>query len=133
MNAAALGLKLFLDEGVPESVALTFEERGYKVIRFKEGAIPGSPDPIVATISTENSAVLVAFDGDMRKLAQQRGVGQSRYRSLSLIKLSCGEEEAPSRLQASMSLIEHEWARNTDVSTRRIFIEIGKSFIRTHR
>jgi len=126
-------LKLFLDEGVPKSVGLSFEERGHQVIHFSDAAEPGSPDPLVATISMENDAILVALDGDMRKIAQQRGVSQRRYRRLSLIKLSCRETIAARRVAAAMSLIEHEWALADASSSRRVFIEIGDSFIRTLR
>lgn len=126
-------MKLFLDEGVPTSVGVCFEDRGHEVIYFPDAAEPGSPDPLIATISVENDAILVALDGDMRKLAQRRGVGQRRYRRLSLIKLSCRETTAARRVAAAMSLIEHEWALGETSSSRRIFIEIGDSFIRTFR
>lgn len=133
MTVVALDLKLFLDEGVPRSVGRCFEERGHTVIYFEDAAVRGSPDPLVATISMENNAVLVALDGDMRKLAQQRGVGQMRYKRLSLLKLSCPETEAASRVQEAMSLIEHEWAVESDPSKRRMFIDIGSRVIRTYR
>ena len=126
-------LKIFLDEGVPKAVGRCFHEHGHTVIDFHDAAVPGSPDPLVATISMENNAVLVALDGDMRRLAQRRGVGQRRYKRLSLIKISCHETEASRRLEEAMSLIEHEWALASDPSKRRIFVEIGTSFIRTHR
>ncbi len=126
-------MKLFLDEGVPKSVGLCFEDRGHEVIYFPDAAEPGSPDPLVATISMENEAILVALDGDMRKLAQRRGVGQRRYRRLSLIKLSCRETIAARRVEAAMSLIEHEWALAETPSPRRLFVEIGDGFIRTFR
>ncbi len=95
--------------------------------------MPGSPDPLVATVAIENVAVLVALDGDMKKLAQQRGIGQKRYKRLNLIKLSCLETEAVIRLKAAMSLIEHEWALASDSPNRRMFIEVGKGYIRTFR
>lgn len=126
-------MKLFLDEGVPKSVGVCFEDRGHEVIYFSDAAEPGSPDPLIATISMENDAILVALDGDMRKLAQQRGIGQRRYRRLSLIKFSCRETIAAGRAAAAMSLIEHEWALVGSPSSRRLFIEIGNGFIRTFR
>lgn len=127
------GLKVFLDEGVPVSVGHCFAKHGHTVIYFKDAAVPGSPDPLVATVATTNDAVLVAIDGDMRRIAQERGIGQNRYKRLSLIKLSCPETEAVDRLKQAMSLIEHEWSLEKDPSKRRIFIEIGKTYIRTVR
>ena len=118
---------------MPTSVGVCFEDRGHEVIYFSDAAEPGSPDLLIATISMENDAILVALDGDMRKLAQRRGVGQRRYRRLSLIKLSCRETIAARRVGAAMSLIEHEWTLDEAPSARRIFIEIGDSFIRTFR
>lgn len=126
-------LRVFLDEGVPRSVGGCFENHGHTVLYFTDAAVPGSPDPLVASIATENNAVLVAVDGDMRKLAQRRGIGQNRYKMLSLIKLSCPETEAAARLEEAMSLIEHEWSLAKDPSKRRIFVEIGKNYIRTVR
>lgn len=126
-------IRIFLDEGVPQSVGRSFVEAGHEVIYFHDAAIPGSPDQIVASVSEANDAVLVALDGDMRQIAQRRGIGRVRYRRLSLIKLSCRETRAAARVAAAMSLIEHEWALAADKSDRRIFIEISDNFIRTTR
>lgn len=115
------------------SVGQRFEDAGHHVIYFHEAAVPGSPDQLVCTISEGNKAVLVALDGDMRKVAQRRGVGQRRFRRLSLIKLSCRETKAAARVDEAMSLIEHEWKIASQKSDRRIFIEIGDGVIRTVR
>ena len=133
MSSQGTKLKLFLDEGVPESVGRCFAAVGHNVIYFKEAAVPGSPDQLVAAVSEANDAVLIALDGDMRKIAQRRGVGQRRFRKLSLIKLSCRETRAASRVQKAMSLIEHEWRLASDKSDRRVFIEIGNDVIRIMR
>lgn len=133
MSSQRTVLKLFLDEGVPESVGRCFSAVGHNVIYFKEAAVPGSPDQLVAAVSEANDAVLIALDGDMRKIAQRRGVGQRRFRKLSLIKLSCRETRAASRVQEVMSLIEHEWRLASDKSDRRVFIEIGNDVIRIMR
>ena len=133
MSAASAKLKVFLDEGVPESVGRCFEAAGHAVLYFADAAVPGSPDQLVAAVSEANDAVLVALDGDMRKIAQRRGIGPRRYRRLSLIKLSCRETRASRRVDEAMSLIEHEWARSAKMSDRRIFIDIGDNVIRTIR
>lgn len=133
MSSHVPPIRVFLDEGVPQSVGRTFADAGHEIIFFHEAAIPGSPDQIVASVSEANNAVLVALDGDMRRIAQRRGIGGARYRRLSLIKLSCRETRAAARVAAAMSLIEHEWALAADKSDRRIFIEISDNFIRTTR
>jgi hypothetical protein len=50
-----------------------------------------------------------------------------------LIKLSCFEPDAASRVKQAMSLIEHEWNVAGETESRRIFIEISDSVIRTYR
>ena len=128
-------LRVFLDEGVPVSVEKVFSEAGHDVIPFREGATPGSPDPLVCAVAEANDAILVALDGDMKQSAQGRGVGSKRFRRLSLIKLSCNEPRAAERLRAAMTLIEHEWRYSSGMQEglRRLFIEVTDSTIRTHR
>lgn len=133
MTSSAPPLRIFLDEGVPHSVGKVFKDAGHEVIYFAEAAVAGSPDQLVCAIAEANNAVLVALDGDMKEIAQGRGVGQHRYKKLSLIKISCRETRAAERLRGAMSLIEHEWNLSCDESGRRIFIEIGKRTIKTVR
>jgi hypothetical protein len=56
----------------------------------------------------------------MRRIAQGHGVGSGRYLRLGLIKLSCFEPDAPVRVRAAMSLIEHEWMFTEGAEGRRI-------------
>jgi predicted nuclease of predicted toxin-antitoxin system len=128
-----LRLKLFLDEGVPRSVGRAFEAAGHEVLYLQQTMATGSPDTLVCAVAEVNEAILVAIDADMKKLASRHGVGARRYKSLSLIKLSCKEPRAAARVQAAMSLIEHEWNYSQDVRDRRLFVEIGDSSIRTNR
>lgn len=106
---------------------------GHEVIRLQAALPPGSPDPLVCATAERNEAILVAFDGDMKALAKRRGVGNARFKKLSLLKLSCRETRAALRVQAAMSLIEHEWNFGQANLDRRIFIEIGNEVIRTVR
>ena len=115
------------------SVGQRFYDAGHHVICFNKATVPGSPDQLVCAVSEGNDAILVALDGDMRKIAQRRGVGQRRFRYLSLIKLSYRETRAAERVREEMSLIEHEWQIASQKSDRSIFIEIGCDVIRTVR
>lgn len=133
MSAARPKLKFFLDEGVPDSVGRTLKAAGHDVLYLRLNLAPGSPDDLVCTVSEVHEAILVALDSDMKKLARRHGVGSRRYRRLSLLKLSCRETRAAARVQAALSLIEHEWTYSASNSDRRIFIEIGNEFIRTGR
>jgi predicted nuclease of predicted toxin-antitoxin system len=103
------------------------------VILLRDKIAPDSPDPLVCAVSEANDAILVSHDNDMKQLARRRGVGQARYRMLSLIKLTCRESRAAARIAQAMSLIVHEWDFGADNPDRRMFIEIGDSVIRTMR
>ena len=82
--------------------------------------------------ATESAAILVALDGDMKKLAQSYGMGAGRFRSLNLLKLSCPEPRAASRIKEALSLIEREW-RIGEGCIRRLFVEVQPNVIRTVR
>jgi predicted nuclease of predicted toxin-antitoxin system len=101
--------------------------RGSKV---SEGV---SSDHLVCAIADINDAILVALDGDMKRIAQGHGVGSGKYLKLGLIKLSCFEPDAAARVQTAMSLIEHEWNAAAGTTGRRIFIEISDRVIRSFR
>ena len=133
MTPARPILRIFTDEGVPDSVGDRFSACGHHVIRLREAVATGSPDPLVCAAAEANDAILVALDGDMRALAQRRGIGQRRFRTLSLIKISCKVTRAGERIEAAMSLIEHEWLYSAGQADRRLFIEIGSDVIRTFR
>jgi predicted nuclease of predicted toxin-antitoxin system len=80
-------LRLFLDEGVPDSVGHVFMAEGHEVgFLNKSPAARGSADPVVAMMADINNAILVALDGDMKRLAQGYGIGARNYLKLGLIK-----------------------------------------------
>ncbi len=133
MNGPLSNFRVFLDEGVPIAVGEAFADHGHEVIYLKDAIQRGSSDTLVSATALANDATLIAFDGDMKQIARGHGVSNSRFTKLSLIKFSCPEPMAVTRLKAAMSLIEHEWQLDQPNSIRRIFIEIGKSYIRTHR
>jgi len=93
----------------------------------------GSSDHLVCAIADINNAVLVALDGDMKRIAQGHGIGSGRFLRLGLIKLSCFEPDAAMRVRAAMSLIEHEWNVTAGTEGRRIFIEISDKVMRSFR
>ena len=103
-------LRLFLDEGVPDSVGHAFLEAGHHVAFLNRSLARGSSDHLVCTIAEINSAILVALDGDMKL-----------------------EPEAAARVRSAMSLIEHEWKVTEGQDGRRIFVEISDSVMRSFR
>lgn len=133
MTAGPLSLRLFLDEGVPDSVGHAFLEAGHQVAFLNRTLARGSSDHLVCAIADINEAILVALDGDMKRIAQGHGVGRRKFLTLGLIKLSCFEPDASARVRAAMSLIEHEWIQSEGAVGRRIFIEISDKVIRSFR
>jgi predicted nuclease of predicted toxin-antitoxin system len=127
-------MRLFVDHCVPESVAKMLEEKGYQVIRLREKTASDSPDTLVAAVAEANNAVLVTMDGDFKSIAARTGIGQRRYRRLSLIRFEqCRESMAARRLESALSLIEHEWLFGGEQKDRRLFVVIKSESIRTHR
>ena len=126
-------LKLFLDEGVPASVGREFFESGHEVIYLKDCIATGSPDDLVCVAAEQNEAILVACDGDMRKMVKRFGIGAGRFAKLSLIKLSVNSPLCAPRIRQAMSLIEHEWMVSSEKQARRLYIEIKSDVIRTYR
>ncbi len=122
-----------LDEGVPNAVGRAFQAAGHKALYLNRILARGTTDQLVSAFAQLNDAILVATDNDMRQIARGYGVGNSRYRTLSLIKLSCTEVDAARRVSDAMSLIEHEWHISATTAQRRIFIDIGPSVIRSFR
>lgn len=126
-------LRFFLDEGVPDSVGHVFLEAGHQVGFLNKTLARGSSDHLVCAIADINSAILVALDGDMKRIAQGYGIGARTFLRLGLIKLSCFEPDAAMRVRSAMSLIEHEWNFSEGLPGRRIFVEISDKVIRSHR
>ena len=126
-------LRVFLDEGVPDTVGRVFAEHGHDVIYLREAIKEGSSDTLVCAAAEANDAILVALDGDMRQIARGHGVGGGRFKRLSLIKLSCPEPQAANRVEQAMSLLEHEWQYSEGKVARRMFVEISAHVIRTVR
>lgn len=127
-------MRLFTDHCVPESVPKMLEANGYEVIRLRDKTATDSPDMLVAAVAEANDAVLITMDGDFKQIAARTGIGKRRYRTLSMIRFErCRESRAAARLEAALTLVEHEWAFGNGAQDRRMFVVIGAEAIRTHR
>lgn len=122
-----------MDEGAPRSVGLFLEGRGHDVLYLADVIARGSPDILVATVAMQNSAILVAVDKDMRQIARRHGIGGERFKRLNLLQFRCSEVKSVSRVREAASLIEHEWRVAGARLGRRFWVEVGDSYIRTHR
>lgn len=127
-------LKLFLDEGVPDSVGQEFSRFGHEVIYLRDAIKTGSPDDLVAVAASANEAILVACDGDMKAMVKKYQVPASRTGNLSLIKITVKSKvQAAPRVREAMTLIEHEWRYASQKKARKLYMEIKDSVIRTMR
>ncbi len=123
-----------LDEMVPVSVAGILKQNGHTAEFIRDYTPPGSPDPLVATVSQELEAVLVSFDGDFEKIAPRVPVGQQRrFKRLSRIWLRCSEYQSAQRLERALSLVESEFQLAQTLSDSRMIIWIASGYIRTNR
>lgn len=127
-------MRFFIDQCVQESVALMFEKHGHEAIRLRERIAPNSPDTLVAAVSESNDAILVTMNSDFRAIASKYGIGQQRFRRLSLLRFEkCRESKTARRIELALSLIEHEYEFASSQSDARMFVVITDSTIRTHR
>jgi predicted nuclease of predicted toxin-antitoxin system len=118
---------------VPGAVGRVLLEAGHEVILLRNQLAPDSPDPLVASVSEMNEAILVSHDKDFKTLAPRVGIGQRRFRRLSRIAIRCKEPQAANRIKAALSLIVHEWGVAQASSDKRMIVEVGHSSIRTIR
>jgi predicted nuclease of predicted toxin-antitoxin system len=127
-------MRFFIDQNVPDAVGRVLESRGYDVVLLRERIPTESPDTLVAAVAEANNAILVTFDPDFKALANRIGIGRRRFAKLSLIRFEkCRESQAGNRIEAALSLIEHEWSISKAERDRRLFVVITNQTIRTHR
>jgi predicted nuclease of predicted toxin-antitoxin system len=121
-----------LDENVPADVASMLREQGHTADFVRDYVPSGSPDPVVATVSEQLSAVLLSFDGDFEVISPRVPRGQRRrFRRLSRIWMRCGEPQAANRLQAVLDFVASEYGRVTPAAPMRL--TIGAGYLRTDR
>src|SRR6185437_2860759 len=121
-----------LDENVPADVARMLTERGHTAEFIRDYVPPGSPDPVVATVTQELEAILLSFDGDFEVISPRIPHGQRRrFRKLSRIWMRCGEPQAAKRLRAVMDFVASEYAVITP--TTPIRLTIGAGYLKTAR
>jgi predicted nuclease of predicted toxin-antitoxin system len=127
-------MRFILDENVPMAVADMLERNSHVAEFIRDYVPPGSPDPLVATVSEALDAVLITFDGDFRHIAPRVPKGQRmRFKTLSRIWMRCDEPDAADRLESALPLVESEFKMAQQSADRRMLMSIGASYIRTDR
>jgi predicted nuclease of predicted toxin-antitoxin system len=126
-------LSFFLDEGIPDSIGELLEQRGHVVTYGNRTLLRSAEDQVVCSAALTADAILVAADHDMKRIARDHGVQGGRFKSLSLIKLSCRAPDAATKVEEALSLIEHEWLCGDGRNGRRIWFELQPKVIRIVR
>lgn len=128
MARAAITLRLFNDENVPDSVARYLRARGHSVHRAKGQLAESAPDPVVATFAMENDRILVSSDRDFNS---QRFM-QPRFARLSRIALVGDGPTLVAALREHIHLIEAQWAHCVAHGGRMtIHVQVGQIRIRS--
>src|SRR5436309_2700793 len=83
---------LLVDENVPQSVAQYFASLGHEVKSVTDLLPAGSPDPLIAVIGDQMSAVIVTWDRDFRSLVAAIPHGsKTAFRKLGRLSFRCRE------------------------------------------
>jgi predicted nuclease of predicted toxin-antitoxin system len=122
----------FTDQNVPESVAKALEAAGHTVTRLRDVMPTDSADAVVAAACEQAGLVLLTHDNDFKNMAARMRISNRRFRKLSFIRLGCRESRSATRIQAALSLIEHEW-EIAQATNGRLQIHLGDEVIRTSR
>ncbi|PCK81482.1 DUF5615 family PIN-like protein [Rhizobium sophoriradicis] len=125
-------MNFLLDAGVPISVGRTLQEHNHSVIFYPEVLPEKATDLHVCETALRNDAILVAIDGDMRRIANRFG-NNPRFDKLSLLHFGCNEALAAKRLTQAMALIEAEWAFKLEKASRRLWFEVTGQYFKTVR
>ena len=88
MSAKPGDMRFFADHNLPESVCKMLESFGYETIRLRRKTASDAPDMLVAAVAEANEAILVTMDSDFKSIAARTGIGQRRFRKLSLLRRS---------------------------------------------
>lgn len=127
-------IRFLLDNCVPDSVGEALRLRGHTIVHVRDILPIDSSDPLVATVSEEDNAVLVSCDRDFKMIAPRIPRGQrARYRRLSRVALECNEPQAADRIQAALTLIEAEYEIAQKSSDKRMMVVIQNNGIKTLR
>lgn len=95
-------MRLLIDENVPQSVANFFASRGHTVEYVKDLFPARTPDPVIATIGDQMSAIVVTWDKDFETLVSRVPAGgRAAFRRLGRISFRCREPRGLSPKPAS--------------------------------
>ena len=122
---------LLIDENVPSSVADLFVERGHDV-KFVRDLFPaGIPDPVIAAIGDNMSAIVVTWDKDFDSLISRIPKGnKAKFRRLGRISFRCSEADGRACLERWIRHIEFHHSEALEQKDFRLILEIQRDAIR---
>lgn len=129
--AAPVRMRLLIDEHVPNSVALFFEERGHEVLQVRDVLPAGTADPVIATIGNRLSAVVVSFDKDFDAIISRVPEGnKTKFRKLGRISFRCKEARGRALVERYIDHIELHFSKSLGNSDLRMIVEISEQSVR---
>lgn len=123
-----------LDENVPANLGAFLRRHGHDCIDISGSVMAGSPDILVAAVADENGAILISFDKDMKAIAARvPDTSRRRFKKLGRIYLRCDGHSLVKRIESCFDFIEFEFRVAQERRDKRMFLTIGKSYIRSDR
>lgn len=123
-------MRFLLDENVPDSLALFFQERGFEVLLARDSFASGTPDQLLTFAAETEGLVIVTKDKDFRRLRDLLPQGHQRRiaTGAGYIILSGKIPQAATRLAQEWDLIEFDYERSRR-DRRRFIVRITNTGI----
>jgi predicted nuclease of predicted toxin-antitoxin system len=124
------------DEHISTRVVEFLRASGHEVVRVVEVFPPKTADHVIAAYADSIRATVVTSNKkDFERFISRKAPERPRkYRHAGLITINCKTRRELDRLRDAFSLLEHEVKfAAKHLSDKRIILEIGEDFIRTHR
>ena len=119
---------LLVDENVPLSVTEFLRERGHDVRLVLDILLPGTPDPVIATIGDQMSALVVSWDKDFDALVSRIPKGnQNRFRRLGRISLRGNETRGRQTLEKWIELVEFHYMQGLRDPNYRMIVSVSEN------
>ena len=126
MPKAAIKLRFFLDNNVPDSIGRLLQKRGHSVHRQRFYIPADSPDPVVAMTALKSDRILVTQDKDFNSQRFQ----QDRFAGLSRVSLAGEAHTLLDALKEHLHLIEFQWAHAEAAGAKRVLVHLKLGQIR---
>ncbi len=101
---------LLIDENVPRSVSDFLRDRGHDVRLVREVFASPAPDPVIAAIGDQWSAIVVTWDRDFEELVRRVPQGKrATFRRLGRLSFKCSEPRGLPLIQRWITSLEFHY------------------------